>query len=125
MTINERLFTLMKEKGIKAVDIAQKLNVNKTVISSWKSRKISPPTDYLVQICELLEVSLQYLLTGEDTDTTPDAEHGNQKELHLIEQYRKLNDRYQSKLVDTADDYVLLPGALRELNAESSGCKIS
>lgn len=123
MTISERLFAIMEEKGKKAADLCRLLDIKTSVTSSWKQRNSDPPAKYITQICKFLEVSPSYLLTGANNSST-DADL-NPKELHLIEQYRKLNDRYQSKLVDTADDYVLLPGALRELNAESSGCKIS
>lgn len=66
MTISERLFKTMKEKGVKAVDLAKKLKTNKSTISGWKSRGTTPPAEYIVPICELLEVSPYYLLTGEE-----------------------------------------------------------
>lgn len=52
MTINERLFNEMKEKKLKSTDLANILNINKTVISAWKSRGTNPPSEYIVQICE-------------------------------------------------------------------------
>lgn len=122
MTISERLFAIMEEKGKKAADLCRLLDIKTSVTSSWKQRNSDPPAKYITQICKFLDVTPQYLLTGEENDATATE---NLKEQHLLNQYRKLNDRYQSKLVDTADDYVLLPGALRELDAESSGCRIS
>lgn len=66
MTINQRLFEIMTQKNIKAVDLAKKLNINKTVVSAWKNRGTNPPIEYTVQICELLEISIEYYITGKE-----------------------------------------------------------
>ena len=70
MTVNERMFELMLRKNIKMVDLAKYLSVNKTVISAWKNRGTNPPIEYVVQICELLEVSIEYLITGKEKNLT-------------------------------------------------------
>lgn len=66
MTIVERMFEVMEQKGIKAVDLATKINVSKSVISTWKKRNTDPPANFIVQICEFLGVSIQFLITGGD-----------------------------------------------------------
>ena len=66
MTISERLFKTMKEKGIKAADLAKKLKTSDSTVSNWKSRGTLPPANYIIPICEVLEVSPYYLLTGEE-----------------------------------------------------------
>lgn len=65
MTICERMFSIMEEKNIKSVQLAQKLNINKSVISSWKKRNSNPPIEYTIQICELLNISVYELLGQE------------------------------------------------------------
>lgn len=67
MNISERLFKIMKERGVKAVEVAKKLNINKSTVSNWKNRKTTPPAEYIIPICELLQVSPYYLLTGEES----------------------------------------------------------
>ena len=66
MTVNERMFELMLRKNIRMADLAKYLSVNKTVISAWKSRGTNPPIEYVVQICELLDVSIEYFITGKE-----------------------------------------------------------
>jgi transcriptional regulator with XRE-family HTH domain len=67
MTINERLFELMEQKNIKYTTLANKLNINKTVVSNWKGRGNNPPIEYTVPICELLGISIEYFITGTET----------------------------------------------------------
>lgn len=68
MTISERLFKTMKEKGIKARALEHRLNISSSTISNWKSRGTPPPAEYIVPICEILEVSPYYLLTGKESN---------------------------------------------------------
>lgn len=87
MKIIERIFQLMESKNIKNVELAEYLGINKSVISSWKSRNTNPPSELLIQICELLEVSPMFLLTGKKTinDLT-------EKEIEILEKFNKLSD---------------------------------
>lgn len=66
MKIIDRLFLIMDAKNLKMSDLAEKLNVNKSVISTWKSRKTNPPIEYMERICEFLGISYDYFLTGEE-----------------------------------------------------------
>lgn len=74
MTINQRMFEEMKKKKVKNIDIANSLNINKTVVSAWKARGTNPPAEYIVQICELLQVSPYFLLTGKETENLSSEE---------------------------------------------------
>lgn len=71
MTIIERMFCLLEEKSRKSVDLANTLNVGTGQISTWKKRNTDPPAKYLTQICEFLDVSYEYLLTGKETRNSP------------------------------------------------------
>lgn len=61
MTINQKIFKLLDEKGIKQAQLAQCLNVQKSVVTNWKQRGNNPPVEYIVPICKLLNVSLNEL----------------------------------------------------------------
>lgn len=62
MKIIEIIFEKMNEKGIKQQELADKLGIRKSVVSSWKTRNTNPPLEYIVQICELIEISPNELL---------------------------------------------------------------
>jgi len=82
MTICERIFEIMELKQLKPAELAKKLKIQQSVLSNWKKRNTNPPVEYTVVICEFLEVSLHYLLTGkEENDLTPE-------ELKILEAYR-------------------------------------
>lgn len=74
MTIIERIFKLMSEQNIRPVDMANELNISKGVISNWKRRGTNPPAEYLKKISTLLNVSLEFLLTGSPSDTSETEE---------------------------------------------------
>lgn len=75
MTINERMFAIMATKGIKDIELVRHLKKTTSLISAWRTRGTNPPAEYIIRICELLEVSPYYLLTGkEDPGTIPDLD---------------------------------------------------
>lgn len=78
LSIIERIAYEIECRGLKSVDLAVLLNVNPSVISTWKSRNKNPPSEYVFCICEFLGVSPEWLLTGEgskhpakETDVEP------------------------------------------------------
>lgn len=85
--IIERINSIMSEKNIKASELAKQLNVNQSVISTWKSKLRNPPSEYIIKICELLKVEPYYLLTGEKLQSISESE--------IEELYNKLNDEYK------------------------------
>lgn len=64
MKIIERVFMLLEEKGKKAADLARFLNISTSVTSTWKTRGTNPPSEYIAQICEFLDVPIDFLITG-------------------------------------------------------------
>ena len=62
MTINEKIFTEIKEKSLKKADLARLLQVNTSVIATWEKRGTNPPAEYLIRICEFLNISIYELL---------------------------------------------------------------
>lgn len=100
MDINKRMFECMDRKNIKMSDLARYLEINKTVVSSWKNRGTNPPAEYIVQICELLGVSIEFLVAGSER-----MEY-NEEEKKLIEAYRKADPAMQGaarKLLDVSE----------------------
>lgn len=95
MTIAQRMFDEMSKKGVKPADLARHLGINKTVVSSWKKRDKAPPSEYLVQVCALLNISASYLLSGSE-------EFGglSNVEVQLIDMYRILPQEDQRNCYD-------------------------
>lgn len=101
MTINERMFRIMEDKNIKMIDLAEYLNISKSVVSTWKKRGNNPPAEYIERICELLEVKIEYFITGKQYDNLTE----NEKE--LLENFKVLPEREQVKFIGKLEDVAM------------------
>ena len=98
MKIIERIFNIMDIKNIKNVELAKKLNINKSVISNWKRRKTNPPSEMIIPICELLNVSPIYLLTGKEI-----LNNDSDEEINLLNKYNLLTEKNKDKVKNFID----------------------
>lgn len=112
MTINERMFSVMEQRNVKMADLARVLDINKTVVSAWKKRGTNPPIEFTVQICELLDISIEYYITGKKkVDLTLE-------EQQILESYRHADPGIKQatrKLLDISETIVN--------QEESSSCR--
>lgn len=58
----ERIKQALLEKGLKQIDLANYLNVDKATITNYINNKYSPKADRLQQISEFLKVDIVWLL---------------------------------------------------------------
>ena len=64
MTISERIFELIRERGYTQKEFSKKTGIAESTISDWKKKGTNPVSDKILIICEVLEVSPYYLLSG-------------------------------------------------------------
>jgi bacteriophage CI repressor helix-turn-helix domain len=83
-TLGARIKQLRKLKHYTGLELAKMLNVAVPTISMWESDKRRPGADMLQQIASIFNVSIEYLLTGneptpkgyyEDPETAEYAEY--------------------------------------------------
>lgn len=79
MEVVQRMFALIKMRGIQQKDFAELVGVSPPKVSEWKNGKSKSYTDYLAKIAEVLGVSTDYLLTGEENSPPPEGDelYGN------------------------------------------------
>lgn len=94
MTFSERLFELLELKGISQYKFAKELGVSTSRVSQWKSRKSNPPTNLLYQISQLLGVSMEYLLTGEESNAK------SQEDTKVLTLFHSMNDEGKEKALE-------------------------
>lgn len=99
MEIIERILKIMEEKNIKITDLSNELGINQSVVSAWKARKTNPPLKFAHQICNVLNVSPSYLLTGKEDTTYIFTE----EQIDLINKYELLSDKNKGKV----DQFIL------------------
>ena len=57
---------LLDEKGLKNADVARATGISNMTLSDWKRGKTVPKTDKMRKIAEYLNVSVDYLMTGNE-----------------------------------------------------------
>lgn len=68
-TFGERLKELRIRKGLTHQEIADYLGVSRSTISYYENGKNEPRIEGLIKLAELLEVSLDYLITGKENES--------------------------------------------------------
>ena len=85
--IIQRIVALLSEKKLKKADLCKYLGVNTSTMANWQTRNTDPPSKYIIPICEFLEISPYYLLTGSEPDIiTSTISTSDQELLDLIHQ---------------------------------------
>lgn len=62
--IGERLLELRTKKQMTQEELAERLGVTRQSVSKWESNGTFPNMNKLIDICEIFQVSLDYLLRG-------------------------------------------------------------
>ena len=89
MTLGKRIAMLRRQRGLKQDDLANTLGVSAQAVSKWENDQTCPDISLLPKLAELLEVSVDELLSGkkEELVTTvkvlPPEERKDIKELLL------------------------------------------
>lgn len=65
--IINRILTEMKKRKISQAALCRKLDVQNTVFTDWKSNRTASYKKYLPKIAEILNCSVEYLTTGQET----------------------------------------------------------
>lgn len=66
MTIAKRLNELIAEKRIQKKQLAERIGVAASTLNTWLSRGEDFPAQYVIPICNVLEISAEKLLEGRD-----------------------------------------------------------
>lgn len=97
MIISERLFAVMKEKNVSIRELSRRTGITASTISDWNTKKTNPSSDKLMSICEALEITPLFLLTGEERNSF-DYLLSND-EINLIERYRRMDGFSQKRFI--------------------------
>jgi len=99
MLISDRVFQILKEKGLSQKEFSELSGIPQSTISDWKRKRVNPAADKIMIICEILDISPSSLLS--DSGYSP--EHlivdKADSEYNLINGYRSLDEKQKDRLL--------------------------
>ncbi|MEG2116613.1 MAG: helix-turn-helix transcriptional regulator [Clostridia bacterium] len=89
-TIGKRIANLRKDKNISQEDLGEALSVSRQSVSRWESDTNIPEVDKLIELGKFFNVSLAYILNGEEFHKT-DEESNSDSDFDVEEVKQILN----------------------------------
>lgn len=83
MTVLDRIFNLLAEKGLQQQDLTNYLGVSKQLTTDWKAGRSKSYFKYIDKIAQFLNVSVDYL-TGTETFDEAKAQNSTERRLLLL-----------------------------------------
>ena len=98
----ERILTTAEKKNIKQADIAKAIGKGTSHITNWKNRNTDPPVEHLPAIAHLLNVSIEWLITGTESAVTslPTFQEDKQQ---LLDYYDQCNPEGKNRILEQAE----------------------
>jgi len=102
MTISDRVFEILAERHITQKDFSEKTRIPQSTISDWRKKSTNPASDKIMIICDVLEVSPYYLLTGVKSNREDNSNYlmiaNDSDEGKLLEMYSSLDDKLRQRI---------------------------
>lgn len=88
MILAEKIVCMRKKYGWSQEELAEKVNVSRQSISKWESAQSIPDLDKILKLCDIFEVSADYLLRDEvEEDVAGEDSYVPQKERRISVEY--------------------------------------
>lgn len=71
-TIGKFISSCRKDKGLTQIQLAEKLNISNRAVSKWETGKSMPDVSIMLELCEILGITVNELLSGEKITTMED-----------------------------------------------------
>ena len=94
------ILSILNTQNKKQSELCSYLNINTSTMTNWKNRNTDPPAKYIIPICEFLEVSPYFLLTGKEKTH---SENLPEDEAELLKYYKQLPEKEKIRLVSRAE----------------------
>lgn len=84
-----------KDKGLTQMQLAEKLNITNRAVSKWETGKSCPDVSIMLELCDILEITVNELLSGERISM---ENYQKKAEENLFELQHKKNKAQKSLL---------------------------
>lgn len=81
MTISDKIFELIKKRGMTQKEFGLRTGISQSSISDWKRKKTNPVSEKILIICKTLDVTPYELLGGTDGE----GKRSNRSDVVLVE----------------------------------------
>lgn len=78
-----------KEKKLTQMQLAEKLNITDRAVSKWETGKSMPDSSIMLELCNILGITVNELLSGEEIDTENMESYQKRLDENLITLKRK------------------------------------
>jgi len=105
MTISERILKVLKDRNMTQIEFAKQVGIATSTISEWKKKKTNPAVDKIMNICNVLQITPEQLLTGKGIEDEEEIAAASPEsrftpyDIQLIEDFHGLKEEQQKRLV--------------------------
>ena len=100
--IGKFIASCRKEQGMTQANLAEKLGITDRAVSKWENGKSMPDSGIMLELCELLEINVNELLSGEKIDMNKYEEKTEENLRQVLNRVEKiLNENRVLKLAIT------------------------
>ncbi|KHT14763.1 helix-turn-helix domain-containing protein [Pectobacterium brasiliense] len=99
----KRLASLRKARQLTQIELANLLDIQPRMIGRWEQGQVKPQFDYIIKLAQILEVSIDHLLLGEDGTATPVFDIKNKRLKELCKQVDALRTEDQDVICHFLD----------------------
>lgn len=107
MLISERIYNIMKEKGISQIEFAKKTGISQSTVSDWRRKGTNPSADKILVICEVLDISPYELLMDGDSKNKKKHQGSdyifldkNSREYQMIKDFQAFDEDKKNRLLN-------------------------
>lgn len=105
MIISEKIFELIKEKGMNQKEFALATGISQSTISDWKTKHTNPAADKIMVICDVLGVTPVQLLTSGEQFKSYEPEQKDEivsspEKRLLIERVKAMDDAQVKRVLE-------------------------
>lgn len=108
--IGKFIASCRKEQGMTQAVLAEKLGISDRAISKWETGKSMPDSGIMLELCELLKINVNELLSGEHIT----MEDYNAKSEEVILGLKSENEKYAKRLL-RSEAYIVVVGVVASL----------
>lgn len=108
--IGKFIASCRKEQGMTQAVLAEKLGISDRAVSKWETGKSMPDSGIMLELCELLKINVNELLSGEHIT----MEDYNAKSEEVILGLKSENEKYAKRLL-RSEAYIVVVGVVASI----------